>query len=63
MRVGYYSRHDGLDVIWLVNANGEYMETIDHDALKRHFRVVKRSKETALFGVGRRRLPRLSSRS
>lgn len=27
-RVGYYSKKDGLNVIWLVNENGEYNWTI-----------------------------------
>src|SRR6266849_7716144 len=33
-RIGYYSRMDGLDCIWLVNEEGKYEQTIDHDFLQ-----------------------------
>jgi hypothetical protein len=52
-RIGYYSRQDGLDCIWLVNRQGEYDWTIDHSFLHKHFEVIERSKETSLFGVRR----------
>jgi len=58
-RVGYYSRQDGLDCIWLVNDAGEYEQTTDHQALSKYFKIVKRSKEKDFFGTNRRRLPRL----
>jgi hypothetical protein len=58
-RVGYYSRQDGLDCIWLVNDAGEYEQTTDHGALAKYFKIVKRSKEKDFFGANRRRLPRL----
>src|SRR3954465_15703499 len=58
-RVGYYSRQDRLDCIWLVNDAGEYEQTTDHEALSKYFKIVKRSKEKDLFGANRRRLPRL----
>jgi len=58
-RVGYYSRQDGLDCIWLVNDAGEYEQTTDHEALSKYFKILKRSKEKDFFGTHRRRLPRL----
>ena len=62
-RIGYYSRQDGLDCIWLVNDAGEYEQTTDHDFLSKYFKIVKRSKEKDLFGGNRRRLPRLRASS
>src|SRR5215467_8669316 len=40
-RVGYYSRMDGLDCIWLVNDEGVYEQTTDHEFLYRYFDVVQ----------------------
>jgi hypothetical protein len=62
-RIGYYSRQDGLDCIWLVNAAGEYEQTTDHESLSEYFKIVRRSKEKDWFGRNRRRLPRLRSSS
>ena len=59
VRIGYYSRQDGLDCIWLVNDAGEYEQTTDRDFLSKYFKIIKRSKEKDLFGMNRRRLPRL----
>ncbi len=53
-RIGYYSRQDGLDCIWLVNQKGEYDWTIDHSFLRKHFDVIERSEETSFFGVRRK---------
>ena len=52
-RIGYYSRADGLDCIWLVNEAGEYEQTIDHEALGEHFVVDVLSDETDLHGDDR----------
>ena len=52
-RVGYYSWRDGLDCIWLVNKNGEYVQTIDHDFMQRHFEIVEQSRERSLYGKGK----------
>ena len=52
-RVGYYSRRDGLDCIWLVNEEGEYQETIDHDYLSKYFDVIQTSREKNLYGANR----------
>jgi hypothetical protein len=52
-RIGYYSRQDGLDCVWLVDDKGEYRETVDQEMIKTHFKVVELSNETDLFGVDR----------
>jgi len=52
-RIGYYSRRDGLDCIWLVNEAGEYQETIDHDYLSKYFDVIQTSDEKNLYGAKR----------
>jgi len=52
-RVGYYSRQDGLDCIWLVNEAGEYQETVDHDYLSKYFDVIQTSDERSLYGEKR----------
>src|SRR6266513_2041836 len=62
-RIGYYSRQDGLDCIWLVNDAGEYEQTTNHEFLSKYFKIVKLSKEKDLFGKNRRRLPRLRTSS
>jgi len=53
LRVGYYSRRDGLNVIWIVNPNAEYGETTDHSHLRQFFKVVFDSGETDLYGDDR----------
>lgn len=55
-RVGYYSRQDGLDCIWLVNENGEYEQTTDRDYLLRFFEIEQLTNEKDYFGVHKRRL-------
>ncbi len=55
-RIGYYSRQDGLDCIWLVDDKGDYGWTADHKWLYEHFEVLKFSDETDLFGVNRPRI-------
>jgi hypothetical protein len=58
-RVGYYSKMDGLDCIWLVDETGSYAETIDHDCLERVFEVRSVAKERSLYGRGRPKFPSL----
>jgi hypothetical protein len=55
-RVGYYSWMDGLDCIWLVNDDGKYQETIDHECLRKYFEIELLSKERSLYGKNRPRL-------
>ena len=52
-RIGYYSAQDGLDCIWLVDAQGEYCQTLDHDFLHKFFEIVSVSKERSLYGKKR----------
>jgi hypothetical protein len=60
LRVGYYSKQDGLNVIWLVYEDGQYGETTSHQYLNRHFRVIVDSGETDFFGDSRPKLLPLS---
>ena len=52
-RVGYYSRKDGLNRIWLVDAQGGYNWTADHEFVLRHFDILRLSKERSLYGRNR----------
>ncbi len=58
-RVGYYSRKDGLDCIWLVNEGGEYEQTTDRESLLKYFEIERLSHEKNFYGVGKRRLAKL----
>ena len=62
-RVGYYSRKDGLDCIWLVNEDGEYEQTTDRDFLLKYFEIEQLSDERNFYGVGKRRLAKLRPKS
>jgi len=50
LRVGYYGRNDGLNVIWIVFPNGEYGDTIDHSHLRKYFKVIRDSCDTDFYG-------------
>jgi hypothetical protein len=52
-RVGYYSKQDGLDCIWLVNDEGEYEQTTDRQNLLMYFDILKFGAETDIFGAKR----------
>ena len=56
LRIGYYSRQDGLDCIWLVNDKGKYEQTIDHEFLSRYFETKEISRERSIYGKNRHRL-------
>ena len=58
-RIGYYSWMDGLDCIWLVNDEGKYEQTIDHDFLQKHFGIESLSKERSLYGRNRPQFERM----
>ena len=60
-RIGYYSRQDGLDCIWLVNEQGEYEQTTDRDALLRYFTIEKLTDERNYYGANKRKLGALKS--
>jgi hypothetical protein len=49
-RIGYYSRRDGLDVIWLVNEQGKYEQTTDREFLLKYFELLSLSDESDLHG-------------
>jgi hypothetical protein len=55
-RVGYYSRQDGLNCIWLVNESGEYEQTTDREALMRYFEIERLTDERNYYGIHKRRL-------
>jgi hypothetical protein len=55
-RIGYYSRPDGLDCIWLVNEQGEYEQTTDRDGLLRYFAIEKLTDERDYYGAHKRKL-------
>ena len=59
-RVGYYCRHCSSDVVWLVNAEGEYKWTSDHAFIESHFQLLELSNERSLYGKGRARLEPLT---
>ena len=52
-RVGYYSKMDGLDCIWLVDDTGRYDQTIDQECLNKFFEIRSIAKERSLYGRGR----------
>lgn len=52
-RIGYYSRQDGLDAIWLVNQEGKYEQTTDREFLVKYFEPIEISDETDLYGSGK----------
>jgi len=56
-RIGYYSRMDGLDCIWLVNDEGEYEQTLDHEFLYRYLDVIHFAKDTNWYGHKRPLVP------
>ncbi len=58
-RVGYYSKMDGLDCIWLVGETGSYDQTIDHECLDKLFEIRSVAKERSLYGRGRPQFPPL----
>jgi len=62
-RVGYYSRKDGLDCIWLVNENGKYEQTTNRDFLLKFFEIEELSQEKNLYGIGKRRLGKIRIRN
>ena len=62
-RVGYYSWMDGLGCIWLVNDDGKYQETVDHEFLHKFFEIELLSKERSRYGKNRPPLGPISSRA
>jgi hypothetical protein len=52
-RIGYYSKQDGPNIVWLVNDAGDYLQTWDQQSLLDYFKVVERSDETDTYGTHR----------
>jgi hypothetical protein len=52
-RIGYYSKQDGTQCVWLVDSTGDYSHTWDQDDLLNYFEVVTRSEETDTYGTHR----------
>ena len=51
--IGYYCPDCGLATIWLVNAAGEYEQTVDRSGLVEYFDILAVSDETDYFGAER----------
>jgi len=62
-RIGYYSRKDGLDCIWLVDENGKYEQTTDRNFITKYFQIESVSKEKNFYGARKRRLTKIRLRS
>lgn len=52
-RIGYYSKQDGPNCVWLVDAKGEYVQTWDQKSILDYFEIVERSNETDTYGAYR----------
>ena len=52
-RIGYYSKQDGLDCVWLVNEAGEYEQATDQQSIRDDFELLHLSDETDMYGVER----------
>lgn len=55
-RIGYYSRQDGLNCVWLVNSAGKYEQTTDQKSIEQDFQVLNLSDETDFYGAEREML-------
>ena len=53
LRVGYYSKQDGLNCIWIVHPDGNYAEATNHRHFNRFFEVATASDEVMLYGEER----------
>ena len=60
-RIGYYSRMDGLNCVWLVNEAGDYEQTTDQNSIAKDFTILHRTDETDHYGIKRDRLQPLST--
>lgn len=52
-RIGFYSRQDGLQCVWLVDESGDYMRTVDQQHIVNDFEILSLSSETEMFDVDR----------
>lgn len=56
-RVGYYSRQDGLDCIWLVSEDGKYEQATNHEFLYRYFDIIQFADHSNWYGHRRPKIP------
>src|SRR5690349_19861726 len=54
--VGYYSRQDGMDCIWLVNEDRKYEHTTDREDLLRYFEIERLTTERDYYGKHKQKL-------
>lgn len=59
-RIGYYSKLDGANVIWLVDEEGSYQWTVDCKFIADHFVIIEASTEKSYYGDNREKLGRLA---
>ena len=52
-RVGYYSKQDGTELIWLVDDNGDYNWTADEKFIDNHFEIIELSKARSIYGYNK----------
>jgi hypothetical protein len=52
-RIGYYSRQDGPNCVWLVDREGNYFHTWDQSSLLGNFEIIASSDETDIYGLHR----------
>ena len=52
-RIGYYSRQDGPNCVWLVDRNAKYCQTWDQESLLDYFEIIGMSSETDIYGLQR----------
>lgn len=52
-RIGYYSRLDGLNCVWLVNEAAGYEQATDQNSIKEDFTVLFRTSEIDHYGLKR----------
>jgi len=48
--IGYYCKGCSSEIIWLVNAQGKYLETLDRPGPLKYFDILSISDETDMFG-------------
>lgn len=59
-RIGYYSKQDGLECVWLVDKKGAYSWSATADWISEKFEIVRASTEKSVFGLRRPKLRQLS---
>lgn len=60
-RIGYYSRMDGLNCVWLVNEDGKYEQATDQKSIRENFEILERTEDTDHYGLNREPLGPISA--